>query len=195
MAKSKTTTDHKEIQQWAERRGGKPACVLGTGGGGDAGILRIDFPGYSGEGSLHEIEWDEFFAKFDAQNLALVYQDTTADGEPSNFNKLVSRDSASGGGSGGKRAAGGKKKSAAPKKAAAATKTAKSANRKTASKGKSAPKKAPPTKAAKSAPKKAVKTAAKKAPKKASKQSTGGVKKAPKKAAKKAATKKAAKKR
>ena len=27
-----------------------------------------------------------------SSNLAFVYQDTTADGEPSNFNKLVARD-------------------------------------------------------------------------------------------------------
>jgi len=90
-ASSKTTTDHGEIRKWAEERGGKPSCVLGTGGGGDAGLLRIDFPGYSGEGKLKEISWDEFFEKFDEENLALLYQEKTKDGEPSNFNKLVNR--------------------------------------------------------------------------------------------------------
>ena len=64
---SKTTTDHEEIRKWAEARGGKPSCVLGTGGGGDTGLLRIDFPGYSGEGSLKEISWEEFFDKFDTE--------------------------------------------------------------------------------------------------------------------------------
>jgi len=91
-ASSKTTTDHDEIRRWAEERGGKPSCVQGTGGGGDAGILRIDFPGYSGEGKLKEISWDEFFEKFDEQELALVFQEKTKDGEKSNFNKLVNRD-------------------------------------------------------------------------------------------------------
>jgi hypothetical protein len=89
---STTTTDHEEIRKWAQERGGKPSCVLGTGGGGDTGVLRIDFPGYSGEKSLKEITWDEFFEKFDEQNLALLYQEKTKDGEKSNFNKLVHRD-------------------------------------------------------------------------------------------------------
>ncbi len=87
-----TTTDHDTIRGWAEARGGKPAAVSATGSDGDPGIIRIDFPGYSGDGSLEEISWDEWFEKFDENNLALVYQETTADGVQSNFNKLVSRD-------------------------------------------------------------------------------------------------------
>jgi hypothetical protein len=89
---SNTTTDYEQIRKWAEARGGKPAHVKGTGGADDAGILRIDFPGYSGGGKLEEISWDEFFEKFDAQGLALVYQEKTAEGQRSNFNKLVSRE-------------------------------------------------------------------------------------------------------
>jgi hypothetical protein len=91
---SQFTTDHDEIRRWAEERGGVPSCVRGTGGGGDTGLLRIDFPGYSGEGKLQKISWDEFFKKFDEQNLALLYQEQTANGQKSNFNKLVSRDTA-----------------------------------------------------------------------------------------------------
>ena len=89
---SQTTTDHDQIREWAEARGGKPACVKGTGGGGDAGLLRIDFPGYSGAESLQHISWEEFFEKFDENDLALLYQEETADGKKSNFNKLVRRD-------------------------------------------------------------------------------------------------------
>jgi hypothetical protein len=88
---SKTTTNHDEIRKWAESRGAKPACVKGTGGKGDTGLLRLDFPGYSGADSLQEISWDEFFEKFDDQNLALLYQEETSAGQKSNFNKLVSR--------------------------------------------------------------------------------------------------------
>ncbi|WP_437625328.1 hypothetical protein [Sorangium sp. So ce1151] len=88
---SKTTIDHDEIRQWAESRGGRPATVKSTEKNGEPGILRIDFPGYSGEGTLEEIEWDDFFAKFEESNLAFVYQEKTADGQPSNFSKLVSR--------------------------------------------------------------------------------------------------------
>jgi hypothetical protein len=92
-SQSKSTTDHDEIRQWAEARGGRPAVVKSTRGkGDDTGILRIDFPGYSGSGSLEEISWEEFFEKFDREKLALVYQESTARGQKSNFNKIVSRE-------------------------------------------------------------------------------------------------------
>jgi hypothetical protein len=89
---SKTTTDHEEIRNWADERGGKPAHVKGTGTAEDPGILRIDFPGYSGEGKLEAISWEKFFEKFDEQGLAFAYQEKTAAGKKSNFNKLVSRE-------------------------------------------------------------------------------------------------------
>ncbi|MGE5295699.1 MAG: hypothetical protein ACM3VT_12795 [Solirubrobacterales bacterium] len=91
---SETTTDHETIRNWAEQRGGKPAAVKGTRKGEDPGIIRIDFPGYSGEGSLEEISWDEFFEKFDEADLAFVYEEKTSKGERSNFNKLVKRETA-----------------------------------------------------------------------------------------------------
>jgi hypothetical protein len=92
---SNTTTDHETIRQWTEERGGSPAAVEGTSRGeGDPGMIRIDFPGYSGEGKLRPISWDEWFGKFDASGLALVYEDTTARGQRSNFNKLVARETA-----------------------------------------------------------------------------------------------------
>jgi hypothetical protein len=92
-SRARILVDHDEIRRWAEARGGMPAYVKGTGRGkNDLGVLRIDFPGYSGEGKLVPIDWDDWFAKFDASNLALVVQDKTANGELSRFNKLVSRD-------------------------------------------------------------------------------------------------------
>lgn len=88
-------TDHEEIQQWAEERGAIPTCVRGTGGGGDVGMIRLEFPGFGGEEeSLEQIEWDEWFEKFEDNNLALMVQDTTARGQKSNFNKLVKRTTA-----------------------------------------------------------------------------------------------------
>ncbi len=90
-SESKTTTDHKTIQKWAEERGGKPTTVKSTEKDGEAGVLRIDFPGYSGAGSLEEISWDEFFKKFDEKKLAFLYQEHTSGGEESRFFKLVSR--------------------------------------------------------------------------------------------------------
>ena len=91
---SHTTTDHDEIRKWAEVRGGKPATVKRTESDGEASVLRIDFPGYSGAGSLEEISWDEFFQKFDEKKLAFLYQDTTSSGEESRFFKLVRRETA-----------------------------------------------------------------------------------------------------
>jgi len=89
---SQTTTDHEQIRRWAEERNAKPACVRGTGGKKDVGLLRLDFPGYTGEDKLEHISWDDWFEKFDERGLALIYQEETADGERSNFNKLISRE-------------------------------------------------------------------------------------------------------
>lgn len=91
-ASAKPLIDHDEILRWAEQRNAKPACVRRTGAGNDVGMIRLDFPGYSGEGSLEEITWDDWFQKFDESNLALLVQEKTARGQKSNFNKLVSRD-------------------------------------------------------------------------------------------------------
>lgn len=88
---SHTTKDHEEIRNWAEQRGGKPACVRGTGNKGDIGLMRIEFPGKpnANDDKLEEISWESFFEKFDERGLALVYQEHTAEGQVSNFNKLV----------------------------------------------------------------------------------------------------------
>jgi hypothetical protein len=91
-SKTKTTIDHDEIRNWVEEHGGKPAVVRGTGADGDAGILRIDFPGGAGEDQLEHVTWDEWFEKFDDSNLAFLYQDEKASGEDSTFFKLVRRD-------------------------------------------------------------------------------------------------------
>ena len=61
-------------------------------GKGDSCLLRLDFPGYTGSQTLEPIGWNEFFKQFDKNGLALVYQEKTAQGKKSNFNKLVSRD-------------------------------------------------------------------------------------------------------
>jgi hypothetical protein len=90
--RARTTIDHDEIREWVERHGGHPAVVKRSRKNGDPGILRIDFPGYSGEESLEPVDWDEFFQKFEDAQLAFAYQDETASGRPSRFNKLISRE-------------------------------------------------------------------------------------------------------
>src|SRR6185437_2634461 len=92
---SQTTTNHDEIKRWVEERGGHPATVKDTTHGDEAGLLRIDFPGYSGKDRLEPIAWDEFFQKFDEKHLAFLHQDETADGKQSRFCKLVSQQTAS----------------------------------------------------------------------------------------------------
>ncbi len=89
---SQRTIDHDTIRHWAEERGGKPATVASTEDHGRPGLLRIDFPGGAGEGTLEEVPWDDFFEKFDCAHLAMIYQEETADGETSYFCKFVNRD-------------------------------------------------------------------------------------------------------
>ena len=84
MSDSKTTRDHDTIRTWAEARDGHPAKV-DTGGTG--GILRIDFG--TPEDSLTQIDWDEFFRIFDRSQVEFLYQEKTADGGESRFNKFV----------------------------------------------------------------------------------------------------------
>ena len=88
---SKTTTDHDTIRKWVEERGGRPAAVKGTGGGDDPGILRVDFAGAGDEDSLEEISWEEFFEKFEENDLAFLYQEETSGGKESRFFKFVRR--------------------------------------------------------------------------------------------------------
>ena len=90
MAEANVTTDQNEIRRWVEERGGWPARVKSTGDENDPGVLRIDYPGYSGEGTLERISWEEFFDKFEKNKLAFLYQDE----QDSRFSKLIDRDSA-----------------------------------------------------------------------------------------------------
>ena len=96
MAEAKQTTNHTTIKKWVEERGGHPARVKATGREGSLGILRIDYPGYSGEDTLEELTWDEFFDAFDKNKLAFLYEDA----ENSRFSKLISMESDQGRGKG-----------------------------------------------------------------------------------------------
>jgi hypothetical protein len=91
MSESHTTTNHDIIRRWATDRHGRPATVKATEHGDHAGILRIDFG--AEDAGLDQIDWDEFFRKFDESDLAFLYQDRTKDGKISRFHKFVSRTS------------------------------------------------------------------------------------------------------
>jgi hypothetical protein len=154
MALTKTTKDHDEIQRWAESRGAVPAQVASTAGDRNTGILRFEFPGAPNakDSALEEISWDEFFEKFDQSGLELIYQEETAEGQKSNFNKLIYPESESASAKGrkatsrkspakasGRNAA--SKKTAAKKTAGRKTAAKKSPARKTAARASSATKK------------------------------------------------------
>jgi hypothetical protein len=126
MASAKATIDHDKIRKWVEARGGYPAHVKRTGTKrGNPGVLRIDYPGFSGEESLERIDWDQWFDWFDRDKLAFLYQDE----KKSRFSKLVDRSTVDvGAAPARKRSA----KKAATKKSA----TKKAATKKTAAKRK-----------------------------------------------------------
>lgn len=97
MASAETTTDHDTIKAWVEQRGGRPARVRVTAPGkedarkGSGGILRIDFQ--EPDEALEGISWEEFFATFEKNKLAFLYQETVANSDAeSRFFKFVERD-------------------------------------------------------------------------------------------------------
>lgn len=94
MAIATTTTDHDEIREWVEKRGGHPAVVEETRGKNGGGLLRIDFDESGGNGGeqLERIGWEEFLRVFDRNGLAFLYQDDSS----SRFNKFVERAAAEG---------------------------------------------------------------------------------------------------
>ena len=64
MSSAKITTNHDEIRNWVEKRGGHPAVVKSTENKGQpGGLLRIDYdePGGNDDTRLHRISWDEIF--------------------------------------------------------------------------------------------------------------------------------------
>src|SRR5690606_31124555 len=90
MSRAKATTDQDVIKQWVGERGGCPARVKGSASSGNAGILRIDYTGFSGQQSLEKISWKAFFDAFEKNSLAFLFQDE----KDSRFSKLVSRENA-----------------------------------------------------------------------------------------------------
>ena len=88
MPDTRRTIDHNEIRQWVEKHGGFPATVKETHEYGEAGLLRVDYPGFDGNDTLERISWDEWFRGFDNNQLSFLYQDES----DSRFSQLVSRD-------------------------------------------------------------------------------------------------------
>lgn len=91
MSTTKVTTDHNEIREWVEGRGGSPARLQSPETGETMMQLRITFPGISGDGAVKPVDWKEWFDVFENRELAFLYQDKTPDGHDSHYNKLVWR--------------------------------------------------------------------------------------------------------
>jgi hypothetical protein len=89
--RSLVTTDHEVIRRWAKARQAVPATVAGTEHEGHLGVLRFDFPGYSGD-RLTEVNWDEWLGTFDERRLNFIYQETLSGGKRSNFFRLENPD-------------------------------------------------------------------------------------------------------
>ena len=94
MSHQVTTQDHSRIRKWVEARDGRPSTVKGTERDRDpAGVLRIDFPGYGEDENLEHICWEDWFAKFDENDLVMVMQEEESDEDVNRFNKIVSKES------------------------------------------------------------------------------------------------------
>ena len=91
------TRSHDVIRRWADARGARPSTVVGTHTPTDPGVIRLDTPDHDSGDRLEAIEWRDWFTKFDAGELVLLYQETTSDGSPSGFNKLIEADAAAAG--------------------------------------------------------------------------------------------------
>jgi hypothetical protein len=83
MADTVLLTDHQAIRDWAAGRAGFPAIVDISPAGGTQPMLRIVFGQHAYEdqdrpdrpvnaGGVELVEWDEWFAIFDRENLGLV---------------------------------------------------------------------------------------------------------------------------
>ena len=87
QGQSLATRNHDVILEWAEERQAVPSIVGGSTAGNGIGVLRLDFPGYSGD-RLKKVDWDEWFRTFDKNSLTFLFQEHKRDGSRSNFFKL-----------------------------------------------------------------------------------------------------------
>ena len=70
------TTNHQQIQQWVESRGGSPAEILPDRVNHEPLQLQLYFgANLSTEKCLRAMSWEDFFSRFDLMGLAFVYDD------------------------------------------------------------------------------------------------------------------------
>ena len=85
----KVTTDRDLIRSWVEARAGWPAVVKKYRDSELVEDLRFGFPGCEIGEPLEAIPWDQFFERFDRQQLVFLYKEKTQPGDLSrSFNFL-----------------------------------------------------------------------------------------------------------
>jgi hypothetical protein len=92
-SRTHVTRNHDVVRRWAARRQAVPATGEATTSGpqtvdvqdGGAGI-RFNFPAVA---RFREIDWDEWFQNFDANDLVFVYEELTAEGNMSYRYRLI----------------------------------------------------------------------------------------------------------
>jgi hypothetical protein len=72
------TTDHQRIRSWVKSHRGKPAQVLS-----EPKSLYIRFPSHPNDDSVQTISWDDFFDKFEADQLAMQFVSDPSSGQGS----------------------------------------------------------------------------------------------------------------
>lgn len=87
---SKITVDHEIIRSWVQAHGGMPAVARSGFGGGGQGGLEIDFSSHGNPEALEMISWNEFFQRFEKEQLAVLYQESAVGG-PSPSLRIISR--------------------------------------------------------------------------------------------------------
>ena len=91
----RTTSDHYEIQAWAESLGGRPMIIDHPFARADKVGIRIDFPGETHEVLMTETRpstWDEFFRVFEEQGLLLTFDDDPTGTDPTEWYRFEKRD-------------------------------------------------------------------------------------------------------
>ncbi len=83
------TVNHEAVRSWIEEHNGHPVVVRGTDGDIAEGTLSLVFDDAS---RYEEIAWEEFFDRFDADNLAFCYKDGVQRGQEAEAYKLIDRD-------------------------------------------------------------------------------------------------------
>lgn len=97
----KTTISHDEIKKWAEQFKGRPEVLPNSETETGAIGIRIDFPGKVDDMYLSDdhkpeyVSWEEFFKIFEAEELAMEYEEGNMFDNPSNAYRFLRRDNLS----------------------------------------------------------------------------------------------------